>query len=45
MLSTVTSCDHSKDKIAFNHVLVNKYWNIVSSLKGIQCKKDIGKLK
>lgn len=31
MLSTVTSCDHTKGKIAFNHVLVNKDWDIVSS--------------
>lgn len=31
MLSNVTSCDHTKSKIAFNHVLVNKDWVIVSS--------------
>lgn len=31
MLLTVTSCDHTKGKIAFNPVLVNKDWDIVSS--------------
>lgn len=31
MLSTVTSCYHTKGKIAFNQVLVNKEWGVVSS--------------
>lgn len=41
MLSTVTSCDHTKEKIAFNHVLVNKYWNVVSSLKAYSARKSL----